>query len=459
VPIDPSEIDVSPSEIALASGYSERAVREAVAAGRVRSYPVEGRKAWHRIRPHEWDADLEQLPRCTAPGCDWAGLADNGGCGTRGHAKAGRPRAPGAGLTLEHTAAARAGKLSLTRAADELKVDRVSLRRRIESGDVEADRQGRLFLLHPAEVERVKRTFRCVSPGCSGVALGSPHCGRHAGPATLAGKPRSYAARAKISAAKLGRKQPEAGRRKREMLEANSAEREALVDRLLSGQQPVREQELAALRAQGLLLRDLAGRAGRSPGQVTRWIAKGWLQVERPPRGIVNGAVIRQDEAKRFAREYFEGGDHHRQQWRDLDFVLAQARGSGRLDRLTRRSGQSERRVEAMLRDGVAELEHWLGALRGGAPKTKEEQHDAWLAEALTELTRLTELYEVQEVRLANDVGGDAMADRMPKPTLFQAARVVAARHLDDSGDPTRRVYMAITRRQKSLQTGSNRTP
>jgi hypothetical protein len=70
------------------------------------------------------------------------------------------------------TVAAKAGKLSLTRAAAELGHDRTVLRRAIERGDVRADKVDREFLIDPAELDRVRRRYECAQLGCEDVAVG-----------------------------------------------------------------------------------------------------------------------------------------------------------------------------------------------------------------------------------------------------------------------------------------------
>jgi hypothetical protein len=115
----------------------------------------------------------------------------------------GRPAPPtGVYYDWTKTPAAKAGRFSLVRGARELGVDRTMLRRRIDKGDIQADRDANgYFSIEPAEVERVKRDYQCRTPGCGGVALGdSDYCGSrsrtrvsgcpNAGAASLIGKPR-----------------------------------------------------------------------------------------------------------------------------------------------------------------------------------------------------------------------------------------------------------------------------
>jgi hypothetical protein len=190
--IDPEEI-LSVSEMAAVIDWlGQRALREAIKAGSVRSQSKPGAQLWARfVKPCEFAEDAERLPRCSAPDCDLPALNDNGTCGQPGHAKAGRPRGPGVYFDATKTAAAKAGKLSLTRAAARFGCDRVVLRTRIDRGDVSAERVGRDYWIHPAEAERVEREFVCRADGCGAVALGETgYCGAHAGAAEWTGKPR-----------------------------------------------------------------------------------------------------------------------------------------------------------------------------------------------------------------------------------------------------------------------------
>jgi len=218
--IDPAA-ELSPTRLAASIAWlSDTALREAIAAGRVRSRPVRptagGRKPFQNrvLIPREFVKDAKRLPECTAPGCSLPALADNGTCGQRGHSKAGRPRPPGVYYDVTKTPAAKAGRFSLVRAARELGVDRTMLRRRIDSGDIDADLDANgYFALDPAEVERVRRDFQCRTPGCNGVAIGdSGYCGSrsrakasacpNAGAASRAGKPRPAEERKRIAASR-----------------------------------------------------------------------------------------------------------------------------------------------------------------------------------------------------------------------------------------------------------------
>jgi hypothetical protein len=292
--IDP-DVEMSLTEFAAAVDWlSDKALREAVKAKRVRSRakPGDGRGT-RMLTPRGFREDAERLRPCSAPDCDLPALADNGSCGQRGHAKAGRPRAAGDWSMVDKTAAAKAGKLSLVRAARELGVDRTVLRRRIEAEDVAAERRGRWFLLDPAEVERVKREFQCEQPGCDRVALGETgYCGTkgggHAGAASRVGVNRAPEERERISAANS----------------AHRAEERARIDK---------KKDADKL----LLIPEIAEDRNRSVSLVRgHWVATGLLPALNHWEGGTHVRLVEHQAYERFLRYYIFGPPPLRDRYR-----------------------------------------------------------------------------------------------------------------------------------------------
>jgi hypothetical protein len=257
---------------------SDRALREAAKAKppRVRSRSKPGdRRGTRLLTPRRFLEDAERLPSCPAPGCEFPALADNGGCGQRGHGKAGRPRAPGVYMDATKTAAAKAGKLSLKRAAARFGCDRVVLRTRIERRDVLAERVGREYWIDPAEAERVEREFVCKADGCDRVALGETgYCGTkgggHAGAASRRGVTRPTEERERISETKQ-RKEQEIAQRLRSIMKIEPVKTAA----------PTAMYSPHTLRGAGLRDRDGVPKKGRPPVVRVEWVTENGATVPR----------------------------------------------------------------------------------------------------------------------------------------------------------------------------------
>jgi hypothetical protein len=286
--VDPEALLSVPQLAAAFDWLGQRALREAIKAERVRAHPKPGAQRWARfVRTREFAEDTALLKRCSAPGCALPAVADNGGCGQRGHGKAGRPRAPGDWSMLDKTAAAKAGKFSLARAARELGCDRTILREAIKRGDVHADQVGREFLIDHVELERIKRTFQCCSLDCEGVALGKTiWCGAHAGRAS--------------------RTTPDDVVNKR-ISAANSAHRAAERARI--------DEKRAAERL--LLIPEIAEERNRSVSLVRgHWVATGLLPAQNHWEGGTHVRLVERETYERFLRAYIFGAPSQRERYR-----------------------------------------------------------------------------------------------------------------------------------------------
>jgi hypothetical protein len=294
--VDPEALHSVPELAAAFDWLGQRAVREAIGAEpeRARSHSKPGAQRWARfLKPREFVEDAERLPPCSAPFCDLPALTDRGTCGQRGHAKAGRARAPGNWSMADKTAAAKAGKLSLVRGARRLGCDRTVLRRAIKRGDVHAQRVGRYFLIDPAEIERVKREFVCKADGCERVALGeTDYCGTsgggHAGAASRVGKSRTQEDRQRISVANS----------------AHRAEERARIEKKKTAEDL-------------LLIPEIAEDRNRSISLVRgHWVATGLLPAQNHWEGGTHVRLVEAQPYERFLRYYIFGPPSLRERYR-----------------------------------------------------------------------------------------------------------------------------------------------
>src|SRR5215204_4112735 len=114
--VDPDK-EMTPKHLAaLFDSVGERALREAIADERVGSRP--GRRAKSRVlTPRAFVDDARGLPPCSAPDGELPALARNGGCGRRGHGRAGKKRSPAIGAAVSAT---KRGKPQLALGPDEI---------------------------------------------------------------------------------------------------------------------------------------------------------------------------------------------------------------------------------------------------------------------------------------------------------------------------------------------------
>jgi len=179
------ETELSPRAlVALTQLPSETALREAIAAKRVRSHPAGG-GGRRKLIVGEFLDDHERLERCPGEGCQLPALSDAGGCGNPAHVRAGRPKSAQTRRKMsESRVALRKGGRPISQAAVELKCAPTNLERvaRWRSGPAGEK------LIDNNEVERIKRAHCCRN--CGALAVGpSEHCRACAGE-TKRGKPR-----------------------------------------------------------------------------------------------------------------------------------------------------------------------------------------------------------------------------------------------------------------------------
>jgi excisionase family DNA binding protein len=282
----PSSLDLdaglAPNTLADLFGMSRRAVRQAVAAGRVRSH---GRKR-KALKVREFLEDADALDPCRADDCHDPALADNGGCGRAGHGRRGRsPSESHLAALAASRARRRDGRLTVPEAAAELDVTDTMVRKAIKDGVIEAVWDRGEWLIERVELEGVKAESRCREDGCDNLTLGKTgYCVDHRGGGNR-GKSVAAGTRAPWT---CDLSPEERGRRAAAMKEASrerwrdAAYRERQLERLRELRRERRRRAKAEAGGVVLETAEVAARVGRSRATVTEHVRRGWADPSTP---------------------------------------------------------------------------------------------------------------------------------------------------------------------------------